>query len=323
MGIRTLKTAIAVLIAVYLAYWLDLHYIMSAALLAILGVDVTKKKTFLSSFVRMAASILGMSIAIVIFAVLGFHLWVIPIFIFTAIAVLVKLKLQSGIVTSTVIVLHLVEQQSLALAAIGNEVMLLIVGLGSAMIVNLIYMPDAEDDLQQHKHDLEDLFSVIFSKMVNQLEHPNEVWSGEELLQAEGILHEAKHIVENQSENMLFKSNTAWATYFHMREQQLQSIKRMMRLVSHVYHLYTHNKMIAELLSELSEDVKNEFYTGNVEKKLGELEQKFKGMTLPLTREEFEVRSALLQLILELEHYIFYAKESKKKKKIMPSSKSL
>lgn len=69
--------------------------------------------------------------------------------------------------------------------------------------------------------------------------------------------------------------------------------------------------MVAELFDQLSNDVLAEEYTGRTEKLLDALEQEFERMELPETREEFEVRSAILQLCRELALYLKIAKRHK------------
>jgi uncharacterized membrane protein YgaE (UPF0421/DUF939 family) len=70
--------------------------------------------------------------------------------------------------------------------------------------------------------------------------------------------------------------------------------------------------MVAQLFDELSEDVQVEDYTGRVERDIEALQQRFKQLDLPVTRAEFEVRSAILQLMTELKHYLSIAKKDKK-----------
>ena len=62
--------------------------------------------------------------------------------------------------------------------------------------------------------------------------------------------------------------------------------------------------MVAEFLEELSENV----HPGNTAyvylEKLREMKKIFEEMELPKTREEFEVRAALLQLVNEMNDYL-------------------
>ncbi|MNP70528.1 hypothetical protein D3C76_1667750 [compost metagenome] len=58
--------------------------------------------------------------------------------------------------------------------------------------------------------------------------------------------------------------------------------------------------------------MKSDYYAGEVEVSLLRLEQEFKAMPLPGTRAEFEMRSALLQLCLELKTYLAMSRKGKK-----------
>jgi uncharacterized membrane protein YgaE (UPF0421/DUF939 family) len=88
----------------------------------------------------------------------------------------------------------------------------------------------------------------------------------------------------------------------------------MLGYVAQVYQTHPHGELLASVFEELSEDVKKEYYTGRSENKLRDLQAEFRQMPLPATREEFEVRSALLQLVVELNSYLGVAKREKKQK---------
>lgn len=60
MGIRVIKTAIATIAAIYTAHYFGLEPPLSAGILAILGVEVTRMKGLRSAFDRFIASVLGL-----------------------------------------------------------------------------------------------------------------------------------------------------------------------------------------------------------------------------------------------------------------------
>jgi uncharacterized membrane protein YgaE (UPF0421/DUF939 family) len=315
IGIRVIKTAIAVVIAIYLAQFLHLTAPFSAGLFAVLGVDVSKKRGIKTSVIRIAASLVGLLSAALIFYLSGFHIWAIAIFILVVFSLLAQLKLQDGIVTSTVVMLHLFALQLISFHNIINEVYLLLVGLGISTIINLIYMPDANPKLDQVKNRLEELFSRIFIEISYHLiDNENHIWDGQEILSANDTIEEGNSLAERSVENKLLQGNGYWVRYFEMRRQQLESTQRMLALIAQVYRSVPHALQIAQLFEKLSDEVRSEYYQGNVEKQLLHLEEEFKRYALPLTREEFEVRSALLQLCVELKNYLSIAKRSKKRK---------
>lgn len=312
MGIRVVKTAVATVIAVWLANRLALEFPMSAGLLAILGVETTRRKGMTSSLVRIGASLLGLALATAMLLSFGFHLWVLALFILIAIPLLNRAKLQNGLATCCVTVFHIFSLGTAAPSVVLNEVWLLLVGLGTATAINMLYMPDAESKLRECRRRVEELFSVIFLQIARHLRDASHVWDGREVLEAHDAIAEGEQAAQKAEENRLFAGPTYWPVYFQMRRRQLESIQDMLDLVAQVYASLPHGQLVAELFEELSLDVKSETYAGKVERHLLELEDRFKNMPLPQTRDEFEVRSAILQLCFELKYYLNIAKRDKK-----------
>ncbi|MCI3920415.1 aromatic acid exporter family protein [Paenibacillus sp. TRM 82003] len=313
MGIRVIKTALAAVAAIYVATLLQLTFPLSAGLLAVLGVDVTRKKSLHSAFVRIASAVVGLLFAILLFSILGFRIWVVGLFICSVYPVLAKVRLKDGIVTSTVIMIHVYTIGSTSAEVVLNEVFLLLVGLGMATIVNLAYMPSWERELRRTRTRAEASLSAVFREIAKHLRDPGYIWSGSELIDAERAIEEGAGYAGRSLENALFQREDEWWTYFTMRRRQLETIQRMLVLIARVYEELPYGQMTADLFDELSEDVKNEFYTGAVETRLQKLEETFRAMPLPATRREFETRAAILQICLDLEHYLSIAKEMKKK----------
>ncbi|WP_245855626.1 aromatic acid exporter family protein [Paenibacillus rigui] len=314
MGIRVIKTAAAVFAAITLSQLLGLQSPLSTGLLAILGIDVTKKRGLQTSFQRLVASIGGLLLAVLLFWLFGFHIWVISLYILILYPLLNRFQLKEGVVTGSVVMFHVYLAERLTTDVILNEIALLVVGLGTASVINIIYMPSEDKRLVGMKEQLEQLFSRIFVEISKHLKDNGYIWSGTELLEAENLLEEALALVRRSNENMLFREETAWAAYFYMRKQQLESIERMMQLVAQVYQTLHHGELLSGVFIELSEDVKGEYYTGRAEQEIAALENRFRRMKLPESREEFEIRSALLQLMMELKAFVAVAKREKKQK---------
>lgn len=312
MGIRVIKTAVAVFISIALAEAFHLSYALSAGLIAVLGIDITLRKSLQTVLVRIAASVMGLMIASVIFLLLGFHLWTISVFVLTVYPIQARFKLGDGIVLSSVLVFHMVDKKAVTPGNVGNEIALLIIGLGIASIINLLYMPRVDKRLTEAKVRVNELFSAIFIHMADHLRDPLTVWDGRELLEAPDAVKEGLELSRRAAENKLFQTTDSWTPYFEMRRQHFDSIQRMIDLLAQVYQTLPQGEAVALLFSDLSIGVKSEYYAANVEVSLLKLEKEFKAMPLPLTREEFEMRSALLQLCLELKTYLAMSKKGKK-----------
>ncbi|WP_028561188.1 aromatic acid exporter family protein [Paenibacillus pinihumi] len=320
MGIRIIKTAVAALAAIYTALYLGLVPALSAGLIAILAVEVTRMRGIRIAFVRLVASMVGLFFASLIFLLFGFEIWALSIFVLIAFPILSRLNLKDGIVASSVIVFHMFDRQEVSWHLIGNEFMLLITGLGWALIVNLLYMPREDKALERSRRLIEQLFNRIFTEMGSTLRNPAHLWNGEQLLEAHDVIEKGLRKAESYRENRIWGYERYWRTYYEMRSEQLESIQQMLPLLALVYEKLPQGELLAEVLGSLSEEVMSDVYEGRAERELEELEEVFRGMPLPVSREEFEIRSALLQLCRELERFLSIAKKWKKRRQAQPSS---
>ena len=311
MGFRVVKTAIATLISIQIAYIVGLPSPQSAGLLAILGVEVTRKRSLRTISARFFASIVGLLFACGLFALFGFHYWVLAVFVLFGFPLIVKSSFKEGIVTSSVVVFRVFGEGALSVHTILTQVELLVIGLGSAMVVNMIYMPKGGEQMIEIRHNVDGLFAVIFHRVALTLRDPTYVWDGSEIIEAGKAIKEGSLAANRAMENQMVHPDQAWNIYFYMRKEQLDLILVMMQRIADVYQKLPQADLVAELFEQLSHDVTEEMYTGRTEVLLEELEQDFKEMDLPTTREEFEIRSSILQLCRELSLYLKIAKKNK------------
>lgn len=308
---RVIKTAIAALMAIIIADALGVEGANSAGLLAILGVDVTRKRSIATVSSRFFASILGLLLAFLLFYVFGFHIWVLAIYILIAFPLISRAHFKEGIVTSSVVVFRVFGGEHLSVDVMLTQIELLIIGLGSAVIVNMAYMPKEENKLLDIRRKVDRLLAIIFNHIAESLRDPYHLWDGKELIQAGKLVDQGLNSAQRALENQMIAPNETWSVYFFMRKEQLDRVETMLELISLVYQRMPQGEHVAMLFDRLSQDVISEEYTGQTEVMLHKLEEDFKRMELPSSREEFELRSAILQLCRELANYLYIAKKDK------------
>ena len=69
----------------------------------------------------------------------------------------VMLKIQEGIVTSSVIVMHLYSLKQITWLIVGNEIAILTIGISVALLVNM-YMPSSENKLKEYQDKIREQF---------------------------------------------------------------------------------------------------------------------------------------------------------------------
>ncbi len=73
MGYRTIKTAVGAGLAIWIASLLDLEFATFAAIIVIMCIEKTKKKTLITMNEKFFASILSLTIGALLFELLGYN----------------------------------------------------------------------------------------------------------------------------------------------------------------------------------------------------------------------------------------------------------
>ncbi|OIJ15994.1 hypothetical protein BKP35_03145 [Anaerobacillus arseniciselenatis] len=303
IGYRTLKTAVGAALAIAIAQSLGLTFYASAGIITILCVQKTRRRSVQISWQRFLACMIGMAYAAITFELIGYHPLAVGLLLILFIPTVVLLKAQEGIATSSVIILHLYVLSEVSVAIILNEFALIIIGIGMALLMNA-YMPSVEKTLEAIQADIESNFSKIFQQFAIYLKEGDSSWDGKEITETAELLKRGKGIALQNVENHLLRYEDQYYHYFKMREKQFDIIERMMPLISSLDHTVIQGEKIAEYLEELSEAVRPS--TGPIDflHRLNELQDQFKEMELPRSREEFEIRSALFSFVKEIEQYL-------------------
>ncbi|GGP13764.1 aromatic acid exporter family protein [Oceanobacillus neutriphilus] len=311
IGYRTLKTAIGTPVAISLAQWVGLSNFISAGILTILCIQPSRKSSFLSAWQRFVACAAAVVFSCVIFELIGYHAISICILLLLFIPATVALKATPGIASSSVVMLNLYGSGQVTLSLIGEQFVLITIGLGTGLLLNL-YMPSLENKLKKLQFRLESNFSRILYEYSLYIRDENEMWQGKEIAITEDILVEAKRLVIRDRENHLLRNEHTYYNYFKMRERQFELLKKMLPLVTHLPKTDAIAIKVADFFERLSKSV----HPGNTAitflEELKELKREFHAEDLPETREEFETRAYLFQLLNEIEEYLIIKNKFKK-----------
>ncbi|MES0855586.1 aromatic acid exporter family protein [Geobacillus sp. G4] len=308
IGYRTLKTAVGAALAIAIAQLIGLHNFASAGIIVILCVQVTKKRSLETARARFAACVVAVGFAALFFTAFGYHPWTIGLLLLLFIPVTVRLKINEGIATSSVIILHLYAAKDITWGLVANEILLVAVGIGVALLMNM-YMPSAEKELKEYQRIVEDLFRIILKEIVRYLRTNELDWDGKELPLAAETLEKAKKLAMRHADNQLWRNEDEYVRYFRMRERQLEIIEHMLPLVTSLVYTVEQRMMVADFIDELSDAIHPGNTADRFLRRLAEMREQFKAMPLPKTREQFEERAALFHLVRELERYLIIKSE--------------
>ncbi|MDT2045548.1 hypothetical protein CHN50_06315 [Priestia aryabhattai] len=303
IGYRTFKTAVGTALAISIAQLIGLEFFPSAGIITILCIQNSQKKSLQSAFDRFVACSISILFSFIFFEGIAYHPAVIGLMLLFFIPLTVILKVNGGIVTSSVILLHIYSLENMTWQIVLNELGLIVVGIGVALLVNL-YMPSLDKELRQYQQDIEENFHIMLKEMAIYLRTNESTWSGKEIADTAVLLEKAKSLAFRDVENHFVRSENYYYRYFKIREKQLEILERTLPLLTSIDLVVEQRYMIADFIEELSFSI----HPGNTAKlfllKLEQLKESFQSMDLPKSREEFEARADLLHFVKEIEQYL-------------------
>ena len=303
IGYRTIKTAIATPIAISIAQLFSVYNVVSAGIITILCIQPSRKQSVESAVQRFFACILAIIFSVIFFELLGYAPYVLGLLLAIFIPTAVFLKIEKGIMTSTVITLNLYVFDSIKLDFIYDQLLLIIIGIGVGLLVNL-YMPSLDKELKMLQRKLEDNFQTILKEIALYIREENMDWDGKELAKVTEIFEKADELVERDRENHMLRDQHSFYNYFRMRKKQFDLLQQMLPLVTRLPKKDNISEEIATFFEKLSQVV----HPGNTAiiylNELRELKAQFKAEDLPENHEEFETRASLHQLLHEIEEYL-------------------
>ena len=311
IGYRTLKTAIGAAIAMLIAASLGLKYGTAAGVIVILSVQSTKRQSVRVAIQRMGACFLALFLSSVLFNLLGYNAYVFGAFLLTFIPAAARFRFNEGIVVSSVLVTHLLVEKSTTPSLIVNELLLMVIGVGVALIMNL-YMPSVDKKIKASQADIEELIREILRHMSAALEVCAVSLKEEELFNnLEARIKKGRERAYRSLNNSLFLDNSYYAKYMDMRYQQLKTLKSMRKHFDKFSITYKQTEMIAEFTLKLSNSIHEYNTAEGLLKSLQDLREGFRAMELPKTREEFENRAMLYQFLNDLEQFLLIKNDFK------------
>ena len=164
MKLKIAKVIVSAFVALLVAQALNLTTPSAAAIIAILSVMDTKKVSLAATGQRLAAAVLALVIGMGIFAVFGFDVTSFGLYLLCYIPLAYLLKVDIGVAPSTVLVIHLWTQQQLTFNLFVNELLLVTIGAGVAILLNW-YMPSYRQEIELVREEIEDKMREVLLKM--------------------------------------------------------------------------------------------------------------------------------------------------------------
>lgn len=303
LTLKKLKIVIATGLSLGLAHILKLENGSSAGIIAMLSVLDTRKASVRVAWQRLFSTVIALFLGVVSFSVLGFHLLGFLLYLTLFVVIAQRYQLQAVIAPCSVLVTHLWLSQNLTLSFLWNECLLMVIGVGVAIGLHL-YMPSRQNQILSDKEKIEtDLRRILraVAKGISSWDRPSQDM---EMAELEDFIQRAKQVVYQEQDNRLFRQIDYDVHYLDMRMSQVILLKIMQSNLQACQLDLTEVKLLSGLFemtaSQLSEKNPGTQLLAAIEEML----EHFRRRELPKTRQEFETRAVLFQVLMDLKRFI-------------------
>lgn len=309
---RSLKIAMAAMLAIALAGALGLRYSATAGIITILSIQGTKLETFKTAGKRALAFLCALVLAGLCYGLMGYSVWAFGVYLLLFVLLCLEMGWQEAIAMDSVLVSHFLGQDAF-FPLLGNEVLLFVVGTGFGILVNL-HLRSRREQFTQLSDQADEQMKKILGDMARWLARddrsfvlPHESWPGHggdcfELLQE--VLAQAEACAVANYGNAPFSRDTYELDYVRMRQQQSVILHAVYDNIRGIAYLPRQAGQVAELLEQICQEYHR---CNNVEGLLSQMEELLADMQtqpLPQSREEFEARAVLFYILKQLEELL-------------------
>lgn len=302
--LRSLKIAVAALAAIALAGELGLKYSATAGIITVLSIRNTKKETLKSAVNRGLAFLCALLLAGLFFSFLGYGLGAFALYLFFFALLCLWMGWEEAIAMDSVLITHLLTEQAMTADILLNEVLLLVVGAGIGVLVNL-HLHRKARAFEELSDEVDNQIKGILHRMADWLQKEDRSGYGSDCFEKlESVLAEAKLCAASNYNNAFFESSTKELDYITMREKQSAILKEIYQNIKSIRYLPEQAGKVAAFIYRVEQDYHRE---NTVKGLLEELEKFFgemKAEELPESREEFEARAILFYILMQLKNLL-------------------
>ena len=299
---NAIKAAAGCVLAIFLAQRLGLEYPASAGIILLLSLQDTKKETLRTAARRFLAFLAAVLFAFISFRLLGFTLWGLALYLLFFVFLCHAFTLQNAIAMCTVLVTHFWTEKSMSPALVFNEFLLVVLGAGIGILLNL-FMSRKVGLIREKQREIEAVMRTVLEKMAKAVtgEGPAVVPELPLLGESLALANQKAVLVMN---NTLTQDMSYYADYIAMRKNQYIVLRRIQVNLERLKNPPEQAWPVAYFFREIAAS----FYESNNAEKLlaqsNEIRDSYREQPLPQTREEFEARAILFQILNDLEHFL-------------------
>ena len=304
---RTIRITVSALLANFVAMLIGLENPYAAGIIAILAVLNTRKETFDRVKEYSGSTILAFAIATGVFYIFGYSIYSFAVYLAVYVPLAYFLKVDAGIAPCSVLVTHFLIAESISWAWQINGLAIMFIGLFFALLANF-WIPSHNQKIEMMVVDIEKQMSLILFLLEKRLLEgsKNRERIQQELkdLCKQTIELEKIAFIEYDNRDFSDDSESYYIKYAQRRQRQYEILNRITNSLDNVLPNTDENRILASIFGETAEQL-DETNTGiELLGYISNLYRVFRDSSLPKSREEFESRAILYNILTEFEKFL-------------------
>lgn len=302
--LKWIKLSLGVPAAMLMASVFSLDYVSSAGIIVLLTIQDTTRETLSISLKRMIAFILMTILSFVVFESIGYHVLSYGAFLCLFMIICFRLKLDAAVTMNAVLATHYLSNKSMTPGAIWNEMALFLIGMGVGVVANL-FMPENIQKIRMEQGRIDEAMKEILKQMSIYLcKEDKRGYTDEYFAQVDRLLLSMEKEANFRIQNTLTKADTYFLSYMQMRMKQCEVMKGMYVSIKALSDVPIQATAISNFLMEVGESFHEKNNVRKLEEHLSTMRSTYKLSELPRSREEFESRAVLMQVMRDLGHFL-------------------
>lgn len=303
------KLIVGTVSACLIAKMLGLQFFTAAGIITLLSIQDTRKETFVIATKRLLIFAIMTLLSMVIFPlagynVMGFGMVLVPYLFFC-----LALKMPEAIAPIAVLCTHYMSVGNCSLQMILNEFFILFIGAGTGVVLNLFIPSNKKKILRFQRETDESIIRILHRMSVYLLEEDKSDYTGSCFEELEKVLDALQKEARRQQDNQLFFADPYALEYMQMRFRQCKRLQEIYGDIMKIDHIVDQAKPLSEFLEIISRDFSED---NDVEALLSEAErigEEYRNSELPKSREEFETRAILFDILTNLKIFLQIKRE--------------
>ena len=306
---KATKIVLGCCLALVLARSFELDHSTSVVTITLLSVQNTRRDTLQVAARRLCAFGASLLISSVIFRWMGHTIPALGLFLLVFTLTCQQFGLLDGLSMSTVLTLHFWAAPTLTTRAVFNELALMLLGIAMGVLMNA-YMPRLIREIREDQRRIDGAMGRLLEEIARLVLLEGDRDQAEEQLGKLGsALEQSIARVSQQMNNVIFQDRSYYLSYIELRRKQQRMLRRMLENTARLKSAPRQSDDVAEFLKLIAWSLSSYDNAGELLFQLYLLRTHFRSLDLPETREEFEARAVLFELVGDVEQLLLVKQE--------------